>query len=41
MTAMFKFASIPLMDTRSVERRPAYAEHMKKVSALLPLPPRA
>lgn len=40
MTAMFKFASIPLMDTRSVERRPAYAEHMKKVSALLPLPPR-
>lgn len=39
MTAMFKFASIPLMDTRSVERRPAYAEHMKKVSALLPLPP--
>ena len=40
MTAMFKFASIPLMDTRSVERRPAYAEHMKKVPALLPLPPR-
>jgi steroid 5-alpha reductase family enzyme len=40
MTAMFKFASIPLMDTRSVERRPAYAEHMRKVSALLPLPPK-
>ncbi len=40
MTAMFKFASIPLMDTRSVERRPAYAEHMRRVSALLPLPPR-
>ncbi|HZR37559.1 MAG TPA: DUF1295 domain-containing protein [Nevskia sp.] len=40
MTAMFKFASIPLMDTRSIERRPAYAEHMKKVPALLPLPPR-
>ena len=40
MTAMFVFASIPLMDKRSVERRPAYAEHMRKVSALVPLPPR-
>ena len=40
MSAMFLFASIPLMDTRSVERRPAYREHMRKVSALLPLPPR-
>jgi steroid 5-alpha reductase family enzyme len=40
MTLMFQFASIPLMDERSVERRPAYREHMRKVSALLPLPPR-
>lgn len=40
MTAMFVFASIPFMDERSVQRRPAYAEHMKKVSALVPLPPR-
>ena len=40
MTLMFKYASVPLMDDRSVERRPAYAEHMRKVSALLPLPPR-
>lgn len=40
MTAMFQFASIPLMDSRSLQRRPAYAEHMRKVSALLPLPPR-
>ena len=40
MTAMFKFASVPLMDTRSVERRPAYAEHMRKVSAIFPLPPK-
>jgi steroid 5-alpha reductase family enzyme len=40
MTAMFVFASIPFMDARSVERRPAYAEHMRKVSALIPLPPR-
>jgi steroid 5-alpha reductase family enzyme len=40
MTAMFVFASIPLMDERSAERRPAYRDHMRKVSALVPLPPR-
>lgn len=40
MTAMFAFASIPFMDKRSCERRPAYAEHMRRVSALVPLPPR-
>ncbi|NGY04726.1 DUF1295 domain-containing protein [Solimonas terrae] len=40
MTVMFVFVSIPFMDERSVERRPAYADHMRKVSALIPLPPR-
>ena len=40
MTLMFQFASIPLMDERSAERRPAYREHMKKVSALFPWPPK-
>lgn len=40
MSAMFWFASIPLMDARSVERRPAYAAYMREVSALVPLPPR-
>ena len=40
MTLMFVFASIPLMDNRSLQRRPAYAGHMRKVSALLPLPPK-
>lgn len=40
MTGMFWFASIPLMDRRSVERRPAYAGYMRDVSALVPLPPR-
>jgi steroid 5-alpha reductase family enzyme len=40
MTAMFVFASIPFMDERSVARRPAYAEHMQKVSALVPWPPK-
>jgi len=36
MTAMFAFASIPMMDKRSLERRPEYAGHMKKVSTLVP-----
>lgn len=36
MAAMFFFASIPLMDKRSVERRPEYADHMKQVSAIIP-----
>lgn len=41
MTAMFVFASIPLMDKRSLERRPAYADYMRQVSALIPLPPKS
>lgn len=40
MACMFVFASIPLMDERSCARRPAYREHMQRVSALIPLPPR-
>lgn len=40
MTAMFAFASIPFMDNRSKERRPGYADYMRRVSALVPLPPR-
>lgn len=40
MSAMFVFASIPMMDKRSMQRRPAYAEHMRRVSGLIPLPPR-
>lgn len=40
MTAMFVFVSIPFMDRRSLERRPAYGEHMRRVPALLPRPPR-
>ncbi|HOO72634.1 MAG TPA: DUF1295 domain-containing protein [Spirochaetota bacterium] len=39
ITAMFLFISIPFMDRRMLERRPGYAEHMKKTSALVPLPP--
>jgi steroid 5-alpha reductase family enzyme len=40
MTAMFVFVSVPLLDERSAARRPGYREHMKRVSALVPMPPR-
>lgn len=36
ITLLFVFVSIPLLDRRSVARRPAYADHMKRVSALVP-----
>jgi steroid 5-alpha reductase family enzyme len=38
MVVLFVFVSVPLMDRRSLSRRPAYAEHMRRVPALLPLP---
>jgi steroid 5-alpha reductase family enzyme len=41
VTALFFFASIPLLDRRSVERRPEYKEYMKRVSALVPWFPRS
>ncbi|MCF4166086.1 DUF1295 domain-containing protein [Zavarzinia compransoris] len=40
MTAMFLFASIPFMDQRSLERRPGFADYMRRTSALVPLPPK-
>ena len=40
MILMFVFASVPFLDNRSLERRPAYAEYMKRTSALIPLPPK-
>ena len=36
MTGLFVGISIPWMDRRSSERRPEYAEHMKRVSGLVP-----
>ncbi len=36
ITALFAFISIPMIDRRMVARRPAYAEHMKRVSGLVP-----
>jgi len=37
MTAMFHLASIPMLDRRSLERRPGYEEHMRRVNAVIPL----
>jgi steroid 5-alpha reductase family enzyme len=38
ITGLFVFISIPMIDRRSLKRRPAYAEHMRRVPALLPRP---
>lgn len=40
MTLMFLFASIPMMEARSLERRPQYQEIINSVSMLIPLPPK-
>ncbi|MEP9392949.1 DUF1295 domain-containing protein [Gordonia sp. VNK1] len=41
MLAMFLGASIPMMEQRSLERRPAYAEVMTRVPMFVPRPPRS
>lgn len=40
ITLLFNFISIPMLDKRSLERRPGYAEHMKNVPALIPRRPK-
>jgi steroid 5-alpha reductase family enzyme len=40
MIAMFLGASIPMMEKRSLERRPQYQDVVDRVSLLVPLPPR-
>lgn len=40
ITLMFLFISIPMIDKRSLERRPHYGDHMKNVSACIPWFPR-
>lgn len=40
ITAMFFGASVPMIDKRMLARRPAYAERMARVSAIVPWPPR-
>jgi steroid 5-alpha reductase family enzyme len=41
MTAMFLFASIPMIDRRGLERRPGYEDHMRRTSMILLRPPRS
>ena len=41
MTAMFLGASIPMMEKRSLERRPAYQDVIDRVPRLVPRPPKA
>ena len=36
MAVLFLFVSIPMMDRRSLDRRPGYEEYMKRVSAVVP-----
>ncbi|MEO7327329.1 MAG: DUF1295 domain-containing protein, partial [Minicystis sp.] len=36
ITGLFVFISVPLLDARSLARRPGYAEHMRRVPALFP-----
>ena len=40
MLAMFVFASIPMLDRRSTERRPEFAAYAARTPALVPRPPR-
>lgn len=40
MLAMFLFASIPMMEERSLERRPTYQDVVDRVPRLVPRPPR-
>jgi steroid 5-alpha reductase family enzyme len=40
MVVLFTAVSVPMMDRRSLQRRPAYAEYAARVPALVPLPRR-
>ncbi len=40
VVVMFLTASVPMLDDRSRERRPGFAEYADRTSALVPLPPR-
>ena len=39
ITVMFRVVSLPMIERRMIERRPGYAEHAKRTSALLPRRP--
>jgi steroid 5-alpha reductase family enzyme len=38
ITLLFAFVSVPLLDKRSLARRPGYAQHMERLPALFPWP---
>jgi steroid 5-alpha reductase family enzyme len=40
MVLLFQTASIPMMETRSIQRRPTYADYQARVPKLVPLPRR-
>ncbi|MFW5875460.1 MAG: DUF1295 domain-containing protein [Myxococcota bacterium] len=40
ITVLFVFISIPMMEERMVERRPHFSEHQRRVSMLVPWPPK-
>lgn len=40
MTLMFQFASIPMMEKRSLERRPHYQDVIDRIPRLVPRPPK-
>lgn len=41
MVVLFESTSIPMMETRSLQRRPEYADYQRRVPKLLPLPRRS
>ena len=40
MVLLFVLASIPMMEKRQLERKPAYADYQHSTSFLVPWPPR-
>jgi steroid 5-alpha reductase family enzyme len=40
ITLMFRFVSLPMIETRMSERRPGFAAHAQRVSMVVPWPPR-
>jgi len=40
ITLMFRFVSLPMVETRMLERRPDYAAHTQTTSLVIPWPPR-
>jgi steroid 5-alpha reductase family enzyme len=40
MLAMFRFASLPMIERRMLARRPGYAERQRRVRMLIPWPPK-